>query len=761
VRALFLIAGAALCLPSAWSAELYGRVTDPSGAAVWGALVHVGPGAAVTDREGRYGFAGLAPGAYRVVVTAPAFTTHESEVSLGIEDRRVWDVALEIGSVRQSITVKAPAAEGETETRTRNHEEVLEIRNVRESAARDAGEALAALEGVWKIRKGGIANDVVLRGFQQGNLNVLLDGARIYGACPNHMDPAAFHVDFAEIRQIDVTKGVFDLRNQGSLGGSIDVVTKTPASGWRLTPTLAAGSFGYFNPSLTASVAGENYYASGGYSRRLSDPFRDGRGNPFTAYANYRADARDVRAFDTGTAWFKMAAGPASRRFAASYTRQNGGQTLYPYLMMDALYDNADRLTARFDSYSTGGFIKSVRALTYFTTVRHWMTDALRVSSAALSRPYSMATFAGTRTMGGRLDVDFAGFDAGVEVYRRAWGAVNTMQMAGRYTDQPSIPAVVITSGGAFLQYRNVFWRRLQVTGGMRFDAASADARSSALNTDLYWAYKGTRARQASDRSPSGSLWAAYVLRNGLEIFAGAGDSVRFPDPQERFFTLRRGGSDWVGNPEIASTHNREADAGIQLRRRAISVKATAFYSRLSDYIVVHNQPLRNPVPGIMNMMARSYDNTGATLYGGEVSYAAPITRQLLLSGGISYTDGHKAVRPELRIFSAGLAELPPLRSRTVLRWGNRFMFAEAEGLLLRRQSKIDTDLREDPTPGYGILSFRTGVHAGKVNFSVAAENLLNRFYYEHLSFQRDPFRLGVKVPEPGRNLFVMIAYRF
>jgi iron complex outermembrane receptor protein len=62
---------------------------------------------------------------------------------------------------------------------------------------------------------------VVLRGFQQGDINVLIDGARIYGACPNHMDPPASHVDFAEIQQVEVTKGVFDIRSQGSLGGVV------------------------------------------------------------------------------------------------------------------------------------------------------------------------------------------------------------------------------------------------------------------------------------------------------------------------------------------------------------------------------------------------------------------------------------------------------------------------------------------------------------------------------------------------------------
>ena len=47
--------------------------------------------------------------------------------------------------------------------------------SVRESPARDVGELLADTAGLWKLRKGAIANDVVLRGLQSRDLNVLID----------------------------------------------------------------------------------------------------------------------------------------------------------------------------------------------------------------------------------------------------------------------------------------------------------------------------------------------------------------------------------------------------------------------------------------------------------------------------------------------------------------------------------------------------------------------------------------------------------
>ena len=108
--------------------------------------------------------------------------------------------------IANEITVKA---------KKETFQDSLEVREIRESNARDAGEALEKLEGISKIRKGGIANDIIIRGMSKDNINVLIDGQRLYGACPSRMDPAAFHVDFAEIDLINVIKGPYNVKKPG------------------------------------------------------------------------------------------------------------------------------------------------------------------------------------------------------------------------------------------------------------------------------------------------------------------------------------------------------------------------------------------------------------------------------------------------------------------------------------------------------------------------------------------------------------------
>jgi iron complex outermembrane recepter protein len=766
---VLLVCACILSAGEAGPAVVTGTVTDISGAVVPGASVKLkspaGDTTAVTtDRNGQFRAATLAAGEYDLSAESPGFARLlRRAVPLRPGETLRLDLVLQVPTLREQVTVtsKAPAGEGALETSSTNSQEVLEIREVRESSAKDAGEALANLDGLWKIRRGGIANDVVLRGFQQGNISVLIDGQRIYGACPNHMDPSAYHVDFAEIQSIEVTKGPFDVRDQGSLGGSVNIIQKKPLAGFHLTPDVSAGSFGFFNPSLVGSLSRGRFYGLAGYSFRRSDPYADGAGLRITSYANYTAAVGGRPAFDIHTGWARFGVElTRNQNLELAYTHQSGGLTLYPALQMDSPYDNADRFNANWNLKELTGFVKQVRAQAYSSQVRHWMTDELRTGAAGAPLGYSMAALAGSKVLGGRLEAELTDTIVGLEAYRRSWDVVNTMRMNMVYSAQPALPAVRVIAGGAYAQHRRSIGR-LSITLGGRLDSASSTARSQTLNPDIYWAYHGTRSTSASDLNPSGNLRLNYLLPGGVVLFTGVGTSVRLPDPEERFYALKRATSDWVGNPSLEPTRNNEVDLGINLRRRRFSLRPTLFYSRLSNFVALTLQPKINPVMSVMNSSARSYEGVEAQIFGGEVSYSVEFTRSLLLSGGVSYTRGKQFAKPEAGLPGGNIAEMPPLKSRAALRYGGSRFFAEINGLASARQDKFDRLLREQPTAGYALLGLKAGFHHRQWDFSGGMDNLANRFYFEHLSSQRDPFRTGVRIPEPGRAFYLNLSMTF
>ena len=87
----------------------------------------------------------------------------------------------------------------------------------------DLAEALTKnVSGISLVRRSGIANDIILRGQKKDNINILVDDAKIYGACPNRMDPPTSHVMTNLVEDIEVVEGPFDVENFGTLSGNFN-----------------------------------------------------------------------------------------------------------------------------------------------------------------------------------------------------------------------------------------------------------------------------------------------------------------------------------------------------------------------------------------------------------------------------------------------------------------------------------------------------------------------------------------------------------
>ncbi len=631
--------------------------------------------------------------------------------------------------------------------------EVLTERDVRESFAKDPAEALTKIEGVWKLRKGGIASDIVLRAFQRENINVLFDGARIYQACPNRMDPPAFHIDFSEVKEISVIKGPFDVRNYGSMGGTVNIRTAEPAKGFHGKINVVGGSFSYFNPSFSVSYSSDSLYGLIGHAYRYSKPYKTGEGRRFTEYPAgnnaYRDSAKDGTAFSINTSWAKAGfkAGKDTK-VEIAYTAQRARDVLYPYLMMDSPEDNADRLNL---------FLKfrDLRVTTYYAYVYHRMDNTKRVN------PNPLETVAKSGTYGLKVEYDLDAFTLGAEAFRWNWKAETRMGTMVQNT----IPDVDLTNLGLFGEYKAALGDRVRLIAGLRIDSTKTEADRSKANTDLYYTYHNTRSTSRRDTYPSGNVQLFYTVGKGVELFTGVGYGVRVPSAQERYFALNRSGmpemmmGDWVGNPELKPSKNAELDVGLSWKGGTANVSATLFYSYVKDFITVYNQGNVNNTG--LGTRARSYANVDARFFGGELKGTFALSETLFLDSGVSYVRGKKDTDPSRNITDEDVAEIPPLRARIALRYDTGVYFGEIEGIASATQDRVDSDLGESETSGWGVVNLRAGGEYGNFRIVAGVENVLDKFYYEHLSYLRDPFSTGTRVPEPGRSLYLNVSYTF
>jgi hypothetical protein len=129
-RMHFVIAAALLVSSAIYGQEvratITGTVTDPTGAAVSGAIVTVtntATNASVTTQtteSGNYATPFLAPGRYTVAVAQPGFKKFVREgVVLESLDKARVDVQLEIGVTSDSVLVNSLVSALQTETATR------------------------------------------------------------------------------------------------------------------------------------------------------------------------------------------------------------------------------------------------------------------------------------------------------------------------------------------------------------------------------------------------------------------------------------------------------------------------------------------------------------------------------------------------------------------------------------------------------------------------------------------------------------------
>ena len=653
-------------------------------------------------------------------------------------------------SLAETIVLEEIIVRGE---RVVSQEECLDIKEVRETPARDVGEALKVIEGISSVRKGAIANDIVLRGFQRDNINVFIDGMRIYGACPNRMDPNSFHIDFAEIEEISVIKGPFDVKNPGSLGGMVEIKTMEPEKGWGGTVNTFVGSYENINTSINASYGGDRADVLFGYAYRYSLPYKDGDDDriteqyPTSSMNRYKEKEEDDKAYSIDTYWGKFGFNPfENHRMGVDFTRQEADDIIYPYLLMDAVYDDTDRVNVTYEVSDLPNRIENLKAQFYWNQVKHDMTDWRRESSSGFDAGYMMKTYAEAKTFGGKVESDITlnrgELIVGLDYSIRNWDAKNRLPIG----TQKMMPDVDSMNIGTYLEYGRSLGEDFQLTSGTRFDHTKTEAHDD--RSALYSLYHDTRDREETDSYGGGNVQILFTPVKKIELFGGFGFVTRPPGPDERYIALDRPETkpDWVGNPELEPVENREFDFGIKYFGGTFFGKTTLFYSDIQDFITVYE--IDEPGEG-----ARSFRNIDATLYGYEISLNLFLPFDLHLQGGLSYT------RARNETFDKPLPEIPPLQGRIAARHEIETYFTEIEGLFADDQPRVDSDLNEEKTPGWGIMNIKAGMRYKKFDVFAGVHNVFDRQYFEHLSYQRDPFRTGVKVPEIGRNFYMNLAY--
>ena len=216
---------------------LRGRVADPQGGTVGGAIVILAvPGEAAprttrTGADGTFSFGNVPAGTCSLRVEAPGFDTAAQQVAVSA-DTRSLDVVLPMTRVTENVVVAAPKLEEELPQeleRSGVRLQVITGVEIENGGYYDVGQALQAhVPGLFLAPKAG-AFDYVAASFQGSRTNEILwlvDGVRISNRLYNGttpLDTLPAHM----IERIEILEGGQGLfYGTQAVGGVINVVTK-------------------------------------------------------------------------------------------------------------------------------------------------------------------------------------------------------------------------------------------------------------------------------------------------------------------------------------------------------------------------------------------------------------------------------------------------------------------------------------------------------------------------------------------------------
>lgn len=628
----------------------------------------------------------------------------------------------------------------------------------------DTGDFLRRLPGISGIRFGGLGIEPVIRGQAGNRINVLLDGAYVYGGCPNRMDPPTSYAPLDSYERVTVFKGNQTVRyGGGGSGGTVILERETPRFGAGEAPRLDVGvdyaSNGEARHGLADAAAG----GPQGFARAIVG---------YKQAGNYRdGDGREVRsAYREGNGNLILGYTPdAGSRYELGLESARTEDTLY-IGTMDSPESRSDTVRLKYADTDLAGPFDAVHAELYSASVHHVMDNySFRTPAMAVRVPSD------SDTRGGRLTTEIHRtlnhWTLGLDYQGNRREAVRSIEMMSTWQSESLLwPDADITQAGVFAEVKRPLDAWSRIGAGLRHDRVDAAAHRAGEAPDaagrlspdaLYQLYYGTAAEAASEDNVGGFLrYEQDLARRDLSWFAAVSRGVRTADATERYIAANAMMMDpstrWVGDPGLDPEVHRQVEIGLSAGGGRWRLAGSVFYDDVRDYILRDRAAGQEGV--LLSDGASVYRNVSAELYGAEAEVSWGWRSAWVARISLSYVHATNTSddRP--------VAKTPPLEGslgldydRGAWRWGGTLRWADD-------QTRADVASGQDlgPTPGWGVLDLSGRYRWGeRGELALGVDNVFDRTYAEHLTRETAFDPSVYRVNEPGRNLWVNASLSF
>ncbi|BAF70727.1 TonB-dependent receptor [Nitratiruptor sp. SB155-2] len=666
----------------------------------------------------------------------------------------------------EALQVQTVTVESSIET------EKLSSDQVQFTRQQDLSEILSSTNPeINMVRASAIGNDIVLRGFKRDDINVLIDGAKIYGACPNRMDPPAMHISISQIEKVIVKEGPFDVENFGSMGGMINVVTKDPKPGFSGSIQATIGSFDYKKGAVNFNGGDEKFKFSLGFVRESSGQYEDGSGRTLveqnwavlgkTNPNAYKEQYKNMDAYKRGVVRGKFIYDiDENQQLKVRLYSDKANDVLYPAFQMDAQLDETIMLNADYTIKHLSTYSDKLVLSAYYDRVKHDMGTEFRNAPGMLYRTHR----AKSETKGVKLKNIFLigawNMETGIDVSKRGWNGV-CLNEPSKTPRQVRIPDVDTINRGVFIKGTRKYgsW---DLKAGIRYDWTNIDTNVQWNNNPLIPApvvnyYSNKTSRDFNDISAN--VVAKYHFNDTDALFFAIGQGIRVPDANELYFIAYNKNltNPWVrrGNPDLKEVKNREVDFGYEGSLGEVgNYRVTLFYSDLKDYIYAYKD----------SAGTLTYTNIDAHIYGAAFDSAYSVGEYGLLEAKMAYQRGEKDDQIAGQS-DDDMAMVPPFHASVSYSYDTGDYFASAEIRYSAKWNNYDSDNGEQAIKSWTVVNLKASKKiSSQFSIDVGVDNLFDQDYAVNNTYVGRALVSGavpLLIHEPGRYLYTNLRYTF
>lgn len=608
-------------------------------------------------------------------------------------------------------------------------------------------EILSRLPEISLLRRGSYGMEPSIRSFTGGQINVLVDGMRIHGACTDKMDPATIYIEPINLENLQVQTAITGFMSGSAIGGTLNMKMAEPDF-LNVNKITGLISSGYQTAAKSFYESARLNYSTGKWAFRMSGTYRNNK--------NYRSGGGDIIDFSQ---YEKVNYSISAKYqhtlytyFKADLLGDDGWNIGYPALPMDVGYAAARIGSLSMHRENPSKSLYKWQVKIYANKIDHSMDDTKRPNV-----PMHMDMPGWSKTYGAYTEAELK-INQKQRLLLRADGSSTFLKASMTMYQPGELPMYMLTwpdnrknqsgiSAAWLLQIDSTL--KLQVTGRTDFITYKLVSQEAKDQVSIF----GYPSANRKDLLKNISAVISKKISQKIKVSASIAYVERMPTASELYgFYLfnSNDGYDYIGNPKLKIEKSLQADLSVIYNWKNNRVQLSYFYSSLFDYLTgTINSSFSTMTIGAKGV--KEFINIpNASVSGVEGSVVLKPAPAIDVVSTVRYTAGKDNKGNSLPLIA-------PLKNTTSVRYQPKNFSVQLEAEAASKQGHINIEAGEDVTTGYSLLHIRFGYNTMILNNTIelqgGVENIFDRKYHEHLDWGN--------IARPGRNLYLQMKISF